>query len=416
MPLNEGRGDSASGDVSRLAANGSTADSSRPVEPTHHSRPNGSAATSKNCEESRARISSADDPNHGGSGPSIASWRGSNPVAASTRQSSIQNQSPKGDFERHYESFLQYGNFTMAFATLQPGMDYFESCGGYIASVSSMGKTFVLADPVGPLTQHAQMIGEFLKAHPGAIFCQVAESTAAILSERGWYINELGCDAELCLPTYDFEGPKKSKIRQAAHKIDREGYRVEERSSSHVNQSELEELSAKWIATKTIHHEARFLIRPFRMGVEPGVRKFFLFNRENEIVAFVVFDPICSNGQTIGYSPSVKRRSSDAPVGAEEAITKFAIERFREEQFQTLRLGLMPLYDVKKSEFGDAWIMRKIFQLLYRYGDHWFYSFKGDADFKHRYRGELSKTYLATPRGWGNALSLIPLMRACNLF
>ena len=31
------------------------------------------------------------------------------------------------------EIFHRYGNFTMAYATLQPGMKYFESHGGYLA-------------------------------------------------------------------------------------------------------------------------------------------------------------------------------------------------------------------------------------------------------------------------------------------
>jgi hypothetical protein len=51
---------------------------------------------------------------------------------------------------------------------------------------------------------------------------------------------------------------------------------------------------------------------------------------------------------------------------------------------------------------------------LYRHGDRWIYSFRGHADFKHRYRGRLSKVYFATYKRW-NAWNLIALLRLCKL-
>lgn len=55
------------------------------------------------------------------------------------------------DLARRISQFRQYGNFTMAFATLQPGMSYFEADGGYLAYDSNLGTTFVLGDPVARL-------------------------------------------------------------------------------------------------------------------------------------------------------------------------------------------------------------------------------------------------------------------------
>ena len=219
---------------------------------------------------------------------------------------------------------------------------------------------------------------------------------------------------ELDLPTYDFEGPKKNKFRQAAHKIEREGYTIEERTVADGDQTELDALSTSWLAAKTVKHEARFLVRPLAFGNEREVRKFYLREPGGSIVAFVAFDPICEGGEVIGYSPAIKRRAPDAPTGAEEAITKFAIERFRAEGLKTYRLGLLPLYDVQDSEFRDAWLLKKVFQFAYRYGDRWIFSFRGHADFKHRYRGNLSKVYFATYTRL-NAWNLISLLRLCRL-
>jgi lysylphosphatidylglycerol synthetase-like protein (DUF2156 family) len=131
-------------------------------------------------------------------------------------------------------------------------------------------------------------------------------------------------------------------------------------------------------------------------------------------VAFVVFDPIYEAGQVVGYSPAIKRRASEAPTGAEEAITKFAIERFRDEGMTTFRLGLLPLQNVEKSAFRDSRLLRAFFRWLYCHGDRWVYSFRGHADFKHRYRGSVRKVYFGTYTSWGNRLNLIALMRLCR--
>jgi lysylphosphatidylglycerol synthetase-like protein (DUF2156 family) len=318
------------------------------------------------------------------------------------------------DLLRRIDQFRQYGNFTMAFATLQPGMRYFEAHGGYLAYERNWGTTFVLGDPVAPFDNHAAIIAEFVSRFPRTCFCQISKPTAAILDRMGWFVNEFGADMELDLRTYDFTGPKKSKFRQAARKIEREGYTIEERGSAEGDRTELEALCASWLPSMTIKREARFLARPLAFGDEPEVRKFCLRDADGGVVSFVAFDPICENGEVVGYSPAVKRRSPNAPTGAEEAITKFAIEQFRTEGFLTLRLGLIPLYDIQDSEFRDAWLLKQIFRWTYGYSNKWVFNFRGHADFKHRYRGTLNKVYFATRIRVWHGPGLLALLRLCR--
>src|SRR5262249_26328960 len=252
--------------------------------------------------------------------------------------------------------------FTLAYATLQPGMKYFEAHGGYLAYDTCWGITFVLGDPVAPPEKHALLLEDFVRVHPRSCYCEISAPVGAILSRLGWFVNEFGVDMELSLPTYDFSGPKKSKLRQAAHKIEREGYTIEERAFADGDGTGLEKLCSNWLRTKSVKREARFLVRPLAFGDEPDVRKFDLRNPNGQIVAFVAFDPICEGNEIIGYSAAVKRRSSDAPTGAEEAITKFAIQQFRDEGKEILRFGMLPLYQVENSAFREAWRLRKIFQ------------------------------------------------------
>lgn len=317
---------------------------------------------------------------------------------------------------RYHGPFRSYGNFTMAYTTLQPGMKYFDTRSGYLAFDTYFGSHFVLGDPIGKPEDHTGMIRDFLEQHPNTCFCQISENTGAILNEMGWCVNEMGADIQIKLQDYDFDGPKKSKLRQAARKIEREGYSIGEIRDAEIDPHAVDGLCSSWLSTKSVRREARFLVRPLQYNCEPGVRKFYLMAPNGELTSFVAFDPICEGGAVIGYSPSIKRRALNSPVGAEEAITKFAIETFQTEGYKILNLGLVPLYDVQKPKFQDAWAMRKFFQFLLKYGDRWIYNFQGHADFKRRYRGEIQKVYLGTHYRWRNAVKLVGLMRLCNIF
>jgi hypothetical protein len=79
------------------------------------------------------------------------------------RASSAPAIDPEAPDARRYEMLRQSGNFTMAFATQQPGMKYFEAHGGYLAYDTYWGINFVLGDPVAPLLRYSDLIDDFLK-------------------------------------------------------------------------------------------------------------------------------------------------------------------------------------------------------------------------------------------------------------
>lgn len=323
----------------------------------------------------------------------------------------------ESNLERFFDAFENFGDFTMAYATLQPGMKFSESHGGYIAYDCKYGCTFVLGDPVGPPAQHAEMLRSFVSTHRNVCFCQISRPTAEILSKAGWYVNELGTEVDISLPGYSFAGPKKTKLRQATSKMIREGYRITEFEDSEIDAESIHNLCATWLEGKSRRGEGRFMIRPLNHGDgETGVRRFFLLTPTEEMVAFIACDPICRDGRIIGYSTAIKRRSPIAPTGAEEALTAFAIEQFQREGLESVRLGLLPLHDVQPSEFGDAWPLRKFFQLAYGRSGDWFFNFQGHANFKRRFRGTFTKSYIATSRLYGNAVYLFGLMKLSNLF
>lgn len=317
--------------------------------------------------------------------------------------------------ERCYRQFRRWGDFTLGYSTLQNGLKYFETKGGYIAYDTKWGIPFVLADPVAPPAMRASLVRAYLNQFPNCCFCAISKPTAAVLNECGLFVNEIGSEMTIDLPSYRFDGHGKCKLRQAARKIEREGYAILELNERQVDRLAVESLSQNWRAKKRVKREVRFLTRPVVFEDEPGVRKFYLVAPGGNIVAFVYFDPICREGEVVGYSSSIKRRLDRAPTGAEEAITKFAIERFQDEGREVLSLGLLPLYDVQDGEFHHNRRLKRFFQLAYHFGDRLIYSFAGHADFKHRFRGDLHKMYFATYRKI-NVVSLIALMRLCRIF
>ena len=112
----------------------------------------------------------------------------------------------------------------------------------------------------------------------------------------------------------------------------------------------IEAVSLAWRATRRVKRkEVRFLNRPFVSADEPGTRRFYFLDAQQRMLAFVVFEPLYRDGRLIGYVACSKRRHPDAPVYAEQAILKHAIEVFQREGCQELRLGLSPLAWIANS-------------------------------------------------------------------
>ena len=156
--------------------------------------------------------------------------------------------------------------------------------------------------------------------------------------------------------------------------------------------------------------------RPLVAPDEAGTRRFFFFDPDQRLLAFVFFDPIYRAGQLIGYVACSKRRHPNAPVYAEQAIMKHAIEVFQQEGCQELRLGLSPLAWIEDGEFRSSWFVHKLF----RYGfssrviNRYFYNVQGLAEYKRRYRGREEKVYFATKSTF-NPVQLTALVKTCKI-
>jgi phosphatidylglycerol lysyltransferase len=228
----------------------------------------------------------------------------------------------------------------------------------------------------------------------------------------------MGVDTWLPLASYDFAGKEKEPFRYASNWLRRRGYTIGEASFADVPPADVADLSTRWRQTRTIKdREVGLLNRPLVLEDEPGVRKFFLRDSKERLVAFIYLDPVYRDGRTIGYATSIKRRDPEAPVYAEQGISRHCVDQLKAEGVDTLRLGLSPLAGLADRSFRHNPLMHA----GWRYGfgawwvNRWFYNLKGHAAFKRRFRGEEYPVYFASPTLLSD-LRIIAMLRLMRVF
>lgn len=316
--------------------------------------------------------------------------------------------------ERLWSNLRQHGSFSLAYHTMQPGVEYFETTDGFIAYEKKWGYTFVLADPVVSPENRETAIEDFLNNHKRVSFCQITEPIAELLHDRGFKVNEFGTEFEIDIPSYTMSGKKKRHIKEAVNRIRNLNMTVEEFSSEDLNREEVEAVSEAWRATKYVsEHETRFLSRGIVLDDEPDVRKFYLVGEEG-IVAYIYFDPIYRDGEVIGYLSNSKRNRPDAPRDFDFAITWHAVERFREEGKEVLSFGMAPFYEVTDEKYRHNRFTHRALNRIYHRPKKWLYNFQGMAAHKRRYRGTQTKVYFATT-AFTNMFRMLVLGRVCKM-
>jgi lysylphosphatidylglycerol synthetase-like protein (DUF2156 family) len=329
----------------------------------------------------------------------------------------IVSDTPLSDVDERLDLVREHGDFSLAYATaVQKGLKYFGDERGYLAYDERLGYTFVLGDPVAAPRDRESLIREFVSEHRRVAFCQISPATAQIVQDCKFYLNEMGVESVVALPEFDFRGQEKKWLRTAEAWTSRRGYSIREGSADRVGLDQIESVSSAWRATRVKRNEVRFLNRPCVLADEPGTRRFFFFDPEQRLLAFVFFDPIYRDGQRIGYVACSKRRHPDAPAYAEQAIMKHAIEVFQREGCEELRLGLSPLAEIEDREFRSSWFLHTAFRFAFasKLVNRLFYNVQGHAEYKRRFRGREEKVYFAT-QSQCDLVQLAALIKVCKI-
>jgi lysylphosphatidylglycerol synthetase-like protein (DUF2156 family) len=320
-------------------------------------------------------------------------------------------------FEQRVALLREFGNFSSAYSVAyQSNMSYFGDESGFLAYKTKWGINLVLADPIASAERCPALLRAYLDAFPRSCFWQISENTASILESFGFYINEMGTESRIDLQFYNFRGKSREHLRSAANRIKTCGYTIREEPISAVDATHLEKLSVSWRRSKTVkNREVVFLNRTIKYADEPDVRKFFCFDRDGKIVAFIFFDPVYQGGEVTGYLAAFKRTAAHADGKTGNAMVKTAIEVFQQEGKRHLFIGLSPLAHITDGRFHHNPLTRWLFLFFYNnvLTNKYIYAFKGHDHYKSQFHGEIMPTYYAssTPFNLHRHLALLRASR-----
>jgi lysylphosphatidylglycerol synthetase-like protein (DUF2156 family) len=314
----------------------------------------------------------------------------------------------------------QYGSASQSFsATFQPGLEHFGDRRGFLAYKTVWGTAMVLSDPIAPRDHFSDLISRFLKEHPDCSFWNISRRVAEVLASLGFFINEMGPDTWIDLPSYDFKGAKKENLRHATNRMVNNGFITRETSLTEIGPIEVEKVSEEWRQTRhNGRREPAFLNRPLVLAEELDVRRFFTFDRHGKLVAFQFFDPIYESGEVVGYMSQHSRHLPQADSMVHFALKRVAIEKFQKEGKKLLSLGLSPFAYIEDKDFAQNknWLVRRAFRFAYTNSlfNRYVYPMQGHEAHKRVYRGRTEQTYYAfnTPPSLPR---LLKLLVACKI-
>lgn len=323
---------------------------------------------------------------------------------------------------QRYPSFLlpvlqAHGAHSLAYSIRQPGMLYFgDATRGVIAYRRRLGQSIVLGDPVCAPENKERLIHDFIIKNPKSLFMQINRHTLDILQKKGFYYSPVGVENDIDTATFNLSGKRKADIRHYRNKAQAAGITVQEMDDTTETRAALKPVSDAWLPSKSwFAHELEFLARPFQLEPEPGTR-IFASKIQDEIVAFVILDPMSQQGKATGYVVTILRHIPDAPEGAMDYVLLHIIKRLREEQVPTLSLGISPFHRLRtlaQEERVNAWLVYAMFHALNQWGNP-IYHFRGLSFHKSRYRAKETPIFTAVH----NPIALLPLYasaRACRM-
>lgn len=300
----------------------------------------------------------------------------------------------------------RHGRESLAYATLQQGMEYFIDRAGYIAFntvthpvFARKPKRIVLSDPVCAREDLPGLVRRFLDDNPRAAFVVISEACAETLRKMGFKANCIGYEPELPVQTYNTKGNWKELdlIKRARNEAKREGIVIrEEKEIENVNRDGLHRVTQQWIGSKRVNDREIWIYarRPV-FEAEEDVRKFVAYDKEGQVAGFAFYDPMYRDGQVVGYAANILRCDERRFGRLATAIHMEAMDVFRPEKVGVLNIMLAPFVKLDRGRFNDDFGTKIFFQISERFGND-IYNFKGLSFHKSKYRGVEKSLYFAS--------------------
>ncbi len=294
----------------------------------------------------------------------------------------------------HQLQYLKlYGSFPMAYSAVYDNlMKAFETPEGFISYVDNENERIMLGDPYCAPKDLPAIVKKFLadakKKHLSPIVLQCSHDTALAFVKHGYNANHMGVETNINLNEFKPEGRKLARVRHWISAAQNAGATVIELSMQSKETLDLiGSISEKWLTGKANKEELNLLTRPLVLDYEPDTRLFCACLKD-EVVAFVLFEPMYNDGKIVGYLANFVRKLENAPKGCFDLIYHEAGQVFKAEGASTISFGLSPLADMENDEKIYNPLIATIFKINYNYGND-MYAYQGlDSHKKAYYDGE----------------------------
>jgi len=330
-----------------------------------------------------------------------------------------QIQEDKAKFDEVFAYLKMYGAHSMAYSILQPKMNYFILEGYGIVAYSKLGKNgkmnYVLGDPLASREFTEYLLDEYLKMFPESQFVQVSERIAKLIYKiAGFYATPMGIETTVNSQRFDINGSVKKKFRNNIRNSKGE-VQVYEENELDINEEAIEAVSQDWLnGIKKGKKEISFLARPLNLNYEKDVRTFYALTNENELMSFLIFNPVYKNNKIIGYCADMIRTSAKAIRGTGDFLLYMAIKKMRREGHVIIEMGLSPFADVDRGKLpitdnATKTIIKLIYSKL-----NFLYGFQGLAEHKKQFEGHETIAYFCHAKKLP-LIDILKLFRICNV-
>ena len=274
----------------------------------------------------------------------------------------------------------------------------FSKSGNAFIMYGISGRSWVaLGDPLGPESEHAELVWAFRElAHRQGgwpVFYQVSRDLLPLCIDLGLTLLKLGEEAHVPLSRFSLDGGGRRGLRRTLHDVERSGTTFEIVGPEHVPPllPALEAVSDSWLGAKQTR-EKGFSLGYFDAEYLANF-PIALARRDGEIVAFA---NVWTSEAKHTASVDLMRFSDNAPRGVMEFLFVKLMLWARQEGYRVFDLGMAPLSGFERRALAPAW--QRLGGLVYRHGEH-FYHFRGLRQYKEKFDPEWEPRYLATPGG-----------------
>ncbi|MBW8767038.1 MAG: DUF2156 domain-containing protein [Geodermatophilales bacterium] len=314
----------------------------------------------------------------------------------------VQPAAPTGDATHARELVDRFGEGPLSFMTTWVGNRHWFSPDGraMVAYRVHGGVALTTGDPVGAPEARADAVREFTawcEAH-GWTPCwySVTDEVTGALAGTGARQLQVAAETWLPLGSLRFTGRRWQDVRTAVNRARREGVEaswVTWSDAPRAVREQITELSEEWLAAKGLP-EMGFTLGGLDELSDGAVRCLLAVDRDGRIRGLTSWLPAHRDGETVGWTLDIMRRSRDASPGVIEFLIATAALTFQEEGATWVSLSGAPL--ALPPEAGDRSGLSRLLELAGRTMEP-VYGFRSLLAFKAKFQPQLRPLWLVYP-------------------